>query len=75
MVNQGVSVGMPSRWIFGTPIPNDPLAEPSVKQGVPLEPHEYQKFVKLAAGHGLGSRMPLLKMRSPRSLSRIPTSA
>ena len=61
MVKQGVSVGMPGKWIFGKPMGKDPLNEPSVKDGVPLEPAEYEKFVKLAAGHGLGSRMPLLK--------------
>lgn len=63
MVKQGVSVGMPGRWVFGKPMAQDPLNEPSVKDGVPLEPDEYARYVKLAAGHGLGSRVPLLKDR------------
>jgi len=61
MVKQGVSVGMPRKWIWGPQVGQDPLREPSTKDGVPLKPDEYDKFVKLAAGHGLGSRMPLLK--------------
>lgn len=56
-----ISVGMPGKWIFGKPMGKDPLTEPSAKDGVPLEPKEYEQYVKLAAGRGLGSRMPLLK--------------
>ena len=61
MVNQGVSVGMPSKWVFGgRPAQADPLAEARTGHGVPLDPEEYAAYVKLAAGHGLG-RLPILK--------------
>jgi hypothetical protein len=61
MVRQGVSVGMPGKWVFGgRPGQSDPLAEARTGHGVPLEPEEYAQYVKLAAGHGLG-RLPLLK--------------
>ena len=62
MVRQGVSVTMPAKWVFGKrPPQGDPLAEPSVAQGVPLEPKEYEQYVKLAAGQGLAPGLPLLK--------------
>jgi hypothetical protein len=62
MQKQGVAVGMPARWVFGTrPAQSDPLAVPSAKDGVPLEPAEYTQYVRLAAGHGLAPGLPLLK--------------
>jgi hypothetical protein len=62
MQRLGVSVGMPARWVFGSrPAQTDPLAVPSATDGVPLEPAEYTKYVRLAAGHGLAPNLPLLK--------------
>ena len=64
MVRQGVSVAMPAKWVFGKrPPQGDPLAEPTAGHGVPLEPAEYAQYVRLAAGHGLASGLPLLKDR------------
>jgi hypothetical protein len=60
IVRLGVSVSMPGKWVFGKRAnQTDPLAQPSVKDGVPLEPAEYEKYVKLAAGYGLGNLPPL----------------
>ena len=62
MVRQGVSVSMPARSIDGrAPSEKDPLREPRASDGVPLEDDEYEKYVKLAAGHGLGEGIPTLK--------------
>lgn len=58
---QGVSISMPGKYVFGkTPAQVDPLAQPSAKDGVPLTDKEYEQYVKLAAGQGLGN-LPLLK--------------
>lgn len=53
MTRLEMSVAMPGRTIFGPAPAGDPLRPVKPSDGVPLEPDEYAKYVRLSAGVGI----------------------